>query len=105
MRRTFVLCGLATVLLFPFGQAEAQATALIVAQADTASVAVGDLVVENPWARESVTRTGAVYLSVRNDGDRDDRLEQGGSFPLTLEFENAGPVEVTATIEDIGHGT
>jgi hypothetical protein len=39
-----------------------------------ASFAVGDLVVENPWARESVTRTGAAYLTVRNGGDADDRL-------------------------------
>jgi len=39
-----------------------------------ASFTVGDLVVENPWARESVTRTGAAYLTVRNGGDEDDRL-------------------------------
>jgi len=38
------------------------------------SVEVGDLVVESPWARESVARTGAAYLTVRNGGDRDDRL-------------------------------
>ena len=128
---------------------------------DTASFAVGDLVVENPWARESVTRTGAAYLTVRNGGDADDRLigvasevadraelhgskmqdgvmrmrpveavevpahgqaalkpgglhvmliglkaplEEGGSFALTLTFENAGEVEVVTTIEDIAHG-
>jgi copper(I)-binding protein len=41
---------------------------------DATSFAVGDLVVENAWARESVTRTGAVYLTVRNGGDQDDRL-------------------------------
>jgi copper(I)-binding protein len=40
----------------------------------SATFAVGDLVVEGPWARESVTPTGAVYLTVRNDGDQDDRL-------------------------------
>ena len=128
---------------------------------DTASFAVGDLVVENPWARESVTRTGAAYLTVRNGGAADDRLigvasevadraelhgsemqdgvmrmrpveavevpahgqaalepgglhvmliglkaplEEGGSFALTLTFENAGEVEVVTTIEDIAHG-
>lgn len=125
------------------------------------SFALGDLVVENPWARESVTRTGAAYLTVRNEGSAADRLigvaseaadrvelhastvqdgvmrmraveavevpaggeavlapgglhlmliglkaplEEGGSFGLTLSFEKAGAVEVTATIEDIGHG-
>jgi copper(I)-binding protein len=127
---------------------------------DTASFAVGDLVVESPWARESVTRTGAAYLTVRNGGDADDRLigvssevadraelhasdmqdgvmrmrpveavevpaggeaalepggvhimlvglkaplDEGGSFALTLVFENAGEVEVVTTIEDIAH--
>lgn len=128
---------------------------------DVASFAVGDLVVESPWARESVTRTGAAYLTARNGGDADDRLigvssevadraelhasemrdgvmrmrrveavevpaggeaalepggvhimlvglkaplDEGGSFALTLVFENAGEVEVVTTIEDIAHG-
>jgi hypothetical protein len=31
-------------------------------------------------------------------------LEEGGSFALTLVFENAGEVEVVTTIEDIAHG-
>lgn len=35
---------------------------------------VGDLVIESPWARESVTSSGAAYLTVRNNGDQDDRL-------------------------------
>lgn len=127
---------------------------------DPTSFTRGDLVVESPWARESVTRTGAVYLAVRNGGDQDDRLigvasdvadraelhasvmedgvmrmrsveavevpahgeavlgpgglhvmlvglkaplEEGGSFPLTLTFEDAGEVEVKVTIEDIAH--
>jgi hypothetical protein len=39
-----------------------------------ASFTVGDLVIDNPWARESVTRTGAAYLTVRNGGDAADRL-------------------------------
>ena len=184
MRRTLVPCGLALALLAPLGHAEAHATfeastravagpmsAPILAQSDqmpahgghgdTASFAVGDLVVENPWARESVTRTGAAYLTVRNAGAADDRLigvasevadraelhgsemqdgvmrmrpveavevpahgqaalepgglhimliglkaplEEGGSFALTLTFENAGEVEVVTTIEDIAHG-
>jgi periplasmic copper chaperone A len=41
---------------------------------DATGFSIGDLVIERPWARESVTRTGAVYLTVRNDGDADDRL-------------------------------
>lgn len=40
---------------------------------------VGDLMVENPWARESVTRTAAAYLTVHNNGDQDDRLVGAGS--------------------------
>ena len=185
MRRTLVPCGLALALLAPLGHAEAR-TALETStptvphlppapvhlaqsdqmpthanHGDTAGFAVGDLVVERPWARESVTRTGAAYLTVRNDGDADDRLigissevadraelhesdmqdgvmrmraveavevpaggqaalepgglhvmliglkaplEEGGSFALTLVFENAGEVEVVTTIEDIAHG-
>jgi periplasmic copper chaperone A len=185
MRRTLVPCGLALALLAPLGHAEAHATfeasprtvagatpaQAILAQSDqmpahgghgdAASFAVGDLVVESPWARESVTRTGAAYLTVRNGGAADDRLigvasevagraelhgsemqdgvmrmrpveavevpahgqaalepgglhvmliglkaplEEGGSFALTLTFENAGEVEVVTTIEDIAHG-
>ena len=127
---------------------------------DMPMFAIGDLVIENPWARESVTPSGAAYLTVRNNGDQDDRLigvasavagktelhrsemkdgvmkmapveevvvpahgeaalepgglhvmlmgltaplKEGKSFALTLEFEHAGTVEVTATIEDIAH--
>jgi hypothetical protein len=187
MLRTLVPCGLAVALLSPFGQAEAHATLetlqaspgavhpaptlTILAQGDKAdehaghggmanSFAVGDLVVEAPWARESVTRTGAAYMTLRNAGDQPDRLigvssdvaetvqlhssvtqdgvmqmrevetvevpahgeavlgpgglhlmlvglkgplEEGKSFSLTLEFENAGKVQVMTTIEDIGH--
>jgi hypothetical protein len=44
------------------------------AHGDMASFTVGDLVIESPWARESVTRTGAAYLKVRNGGDAADRL-------------------------------
>jgi copper(I)-binding protein len=190
MRSTLVPCGLALALLVPPGHAEAHATLdphietathlsvphltparPILAQSDQmhghgghgdpASFTVGDLVIESPWARASVTRTGAAYLTVRNGGDEDDRLiglstevadraklhasvvqdgvmrmrpvdavevpahgeaalepgglhvmliglkaplEEGGSFALTLTFEDAGEVEVTATIEDIAHG-
>jgi periplasmic copper chaperone A len=190
MPRTLVPCGLAMALLAPLGHAHATleasnpaanaivlpapaptSTRAILAQSqempahgghgDMASFAVGHLVVENPWARESVTRTGAAYLTVRNGGDQDDRLigvssevadkallhssamqdgvmkmrpvevlevpahgeavlepgglhvmliglkeplEEGKSFALTLEFENAGEVEVVTAIEDIGHG-
>jgi hypothetical protein len=127
---------------------------------DVRSFTVGDLVIENPWARESVTKTGAVYLTVHNAGAQDDRLvgatsdvaertevhssvmqdgvmkmqpveavdvpaageaalapgglhvmlmglktplEEGKTFPLVLEFERAGKVEVTVAVEDIGH--
>jgi copper(I)-binding protein len=43
-------------------------------QGDAASFTLGDLVIERTWARESVTPTGAAYLTVRNQGDADDRL-------------------------------
>jgi copper(I)-binding protein len=62
----FARCCLAVALLAPLGRA-AEAGGAAVAQ-------VGDLVVENAWARESVTPTGAVYLTVRNQGAADDRL-------------------------------
>jgi copper(I)-binding protein len=157
MLRTFVPCGLTVALLALLGNAIASHHAF---PAENATFAVGDLVVENPWARESVTRTGAVYLTVRNGGDQDDRLvgvssevadkaelhssvmqdgvmkmraveavdvpahgeavlepgglhimliglkaplEEGKSFALTLEFENAGGIEVMTTIEEIAH--
>ena len=102
MRRTFVPCGLAVALLVPPGHAGAhvapEASArvemrallsvlrpaparTILAQSgqmqghgDATSFAVGDLVIESPWARESVTRTGVAYFTVRNGGDQDDRL-------------------------------
>jgi hypothetical protein len=41
---------------------------------DVAGHSIGDLVIESPWARESVTPTGAVYFTVRNRGEQDDRL-------------------------------
>jgi periplasmic copper chaperone A len=161
MRRILLPCGLAVALLVPPGHVVAQGGQHQDRQAEQASFAVGDLVIESPWARESVTQTGAAYLTVRNDGDEDDRLigvatevadraelhasamhdgimrmrsvdavevpahgeavlgpgglhvmlvglkaplEEGGSFGLTLVFENAGEVEVTATVEDIAHG-
>jgi periplasmic copper chaperone A len=174
MRRTLVPCGLAAALLTLHAYAHATlatSTRTILAQSDqmhghgghgdATGFAVGDLVIESPWARESVTRTGAAYLTVRNDGDQDDRLigvasdvadkaqlhssvmqdgvmrmraveavevpahgsavlepgglhvmlvglkaplEEGGSFALTLTFEDAGEVEVMTTIEDIAHG-
>jgi periplasmic copper chaperone A len=187
MLRTLVPCGLAVALISPFGQAEAHVTferqqvppgtthpaptLTILAQNESMderaghggmadSFTLGDLVVEAPWARESVTRTGAAYMTLRNNGDQPDRLigvssdvaetvqlhssvtedgvmqmravetvevpahgeavlgpggvhvmliglegrlEEGKSFPLTLRFEKAGEVEVTATIEDISY--
>jgi hypothetical protein len=100
MRRTLVPCGLAAALLAPLDHAHAALEASaraetapllpapeltparpVLAQSDTmgahddmASFTVGDLVIDNPWARESVTRTGAAYLTVRNGGDAADRL-------------------------------
>ncbi len=101
MLKTLVPCSLALVLLALPGTATAHATPEVVPQApaapagakaartiiaqsdkmqghgshgDMASFTVGDLVVEAPWARESVTKSGAAYLTVRNDGDQDDRL-------------------------------
>ena len=82
------LCCLAVAVLAPLGHAAAPATpdaASLVRVADQTmhahgspgegkSFTVGDLVVENPWARESVTPTGAAYLTVRNQGGEDDRL-------------------------------
>jgi periplasmic copper chaperone A len=157
MLRTLVPCGLTIALLVLLGNALASHSAF---PAENATFALGDLVVESPWARESVTRTGAAYLTVRNGGDQDDRLvgvssevadkaklhssvmqdgvmkmravegldvpahgeavlepgglhimliglkaplEEGKSFALTLEFENAGEIEVTTTVEDIAH--
>jgi copper(I)-binding protein len=154
MLRTFVPYGPTFALLALLGNAH------LAFAAENATFAVGNLVVENPWARESVTRTGAAYLTVRNGGDQDDRLigvsstvadkaelhssvmqdgvmkmravealdvpahdeavlepgglhimliglkaplEEGKSFALTLEFENAGEIEVMTTIEDIAH--
>jgi copper(I)-binding protein len=157
MLRTLVPRGLTVALLALLGNALAWHHAF---PAENATFAVGALVVENPWARESVTRTGAAYLTVRNDGDQNDRLvgvssevadkaelhssvmqdsvmkmraveavdvpahgeavlgpgglhimliglkaplEEGKSFALTLEFENAGEIEVMTTVEDIAH--
>jgi periplasmic copper chaperone A len=153
MLRTLVPCGVTLALLALLASHSA-------ISAENATFAVADLVVENPWARESVTRTGAAYLTVRNDGDQDDRLvgvssavaekaelhssvmqdgvmkmravealdvpahggavlepgglhimliglkaplEEGKSFALMLEFENAGEIEVLTTVEDIAH--
>ena len=39
-----------------------------------AEVKVGDLVILEAWARATPVKTGAVYISVRNDGDAPDRL-------------------------------
>lgn len=36
--------------------------------------AIGKLVVEKAWARASVVRNGAAYITIRNDGDAPDRL-------------------------------
>jgi periplasmic copper chaperone A len=95
MPSLYVRCCLAVALLAPLGHAAAApvpretSPAPVSAGAGTTVAAgetmhghgahgeaarVGDLVVENPWARESVTPTGVVYLTVRNGGGEDDRL-------------------------------
>ena len=71
MLRGFVPYGLTVALLALLGNALASQHAI---PAESATFTLGDLVVESPWARESVTRTGAAYLTVRNGGDQDDRL-------------------------------
>ncbi len=92
MFRTLLPGSLAAAVLLASGQASSDApgrdaqsrprAALVLAQTDMKPMAghgdtmftVGDLVIESPWARESVTKTGAAYLTVRNNGDQDDRL-------------------------------
>lgn len=39
-----------------------------------AEVKVGDLTIVEAWARATPVKTGAAYISVRNDGDTADRL-------------------------------
>jgi periplasmic copper chaperone A len=96
MLRTLFPGALAAALLLAGGQASSHApgfdesaralprAALLLAQADMKhgmaghgdmpTFTVGDLVIESPWARESVTPSSAAYLTVRNSGDQDDRL-------------------------------
>ena len=42
--------------------------------AAVAAQPTGKIRVDTPWARASAGTTGAVYFTVRNDGDGDDRL-------------------------------
>ena len=51
------------------------------AQPALAADKIGNLVVEKAWARASVARNGAAYLTVRNDGEAVDRLV-GVSAPV-----------------------
>ena len=84
MLRTLISCGLVAALLSPFGSQQAPALTILAQGEQTDehaghsgmanSFTVGDLVVEAPWARESVTRTGAAYMTLRNNGDQPDRL-------------------------------
>lgn len=58
------------------------ALALVAAMPPSATaepVCLGDLVIEDAWARatEPGAKVGAAYLVVRNEGDRDDRLAGG----------------------------
>lgn len=119
------------------------------------------IVVSDPWARASVTATGAAYLTLENTGGADDALvevrsdvaekveihdmtmdgmvmrmrkldrlalpagetvrlapgglhimlirlhgplAEGDAVPLTLVFETAGAVEVSALVRKAGHG-
>ena len=34
----------------------------------------GSIQIDNPWARASVVKTGAIYLTIKNTGGTDDRL-------------------------------
>ena len=182
MQKTLVACGLAAALLAPCAAGahatldhdrippRTSPTTLAVVAAggdmrghDTGTTATaGDIAVEGAWARETTlgARAGAVYLTIDNGGDTDDRLvgaaseaagraglhthlmedgvmkmrpveavdvpahggaalkpggfhvmltglkerlKQGATFPLTLDFEKAGKVEVRVKVEDIGY--
>jgi copper(I)-binding protein len=47
---------------------------IVPTRADAAEVKVGDLTILAAWARATPVKTGAAYISVRNDGDAPDRL-------------------------------
>ena len=44
------------------------------ARADSAEVKVGDVAIVEAWARATPVKTGAAYVTVRNDGATADRL-------------------------------
>ncbi|MBX3489646.1 copper chaperone PCu(A)C [Parvibaculum sp.] len=127
-----------------------------------APAAAGEsIVVSDPWARASVTATGAAYLTLENAGGEDDALvearsdvaekveihdmtmdgmvmrmrkldrlalpagetvrlapgglhimlirlhgplAEGNAVPLTLVFEKAGEIDISATVRKAGHG-
>lgn len=72
----------------------ASALLLLTAAAPAAAeeVRAGDLVVSDPWVRATIgtLRMTAGYLTVRNEGNRDDRL-------LAVEIPEAGAVELHVT--------
>lgn len=72
MHRTLIPCGLAAALLS--AQIAGAQNQPMHGHGDMAAATIGELVIENPWARESVTPTGAAYLVIRNQGDTGDRL-------------------------------
>ena len=49
------------------------------------SAAAGGIVVERPWARASAAPTGAVFMSIRNDGEADRLLAV--SSPVAAEVQ------------------
>lgn len=51
----------------------------------TAAAAAGTITVERPWARASAAPTGAVFMSIRNDGEADRLLAV--SSPVAAEVQ------------------
>jgi hypothetical protein len=62
------------ILLVPFALA-------LTGAADARSFTRGAITVEHPWAKPSVTEAAAMFLRLRNDGPRADRL-LGGMTPI-----------------------
>ena len=52
------------------------AAPMAVAPASAHDYVIGDLTIDHPWARPTVTnrQPGAAYFTIRNDGDTDQRL-------------------------------
>lgn len=59
----------------------AGALSLWAAHASATRFALGGIAVDEPWAEPSVTEDAAVFMTLRNDGPRADRLI-GGTTPI-----------------------